>query len=168
MSTLIIGGGHVGFALAERLGSRPGSVLLIDTDAGVVERARKRGIEARRVEFTDVNALRNAGVRRTDVAVVATDRDAVNLLVAQLLRTRFDVDRVLVCVNDPRNREPFEELGIDTVCRADTLSRALARRLSGPSLGARRTSHVEDADNAGGTDRTEDRRNGDGRSTREA
>lgn len=57
--------------------------------------------------------------------MVSTDRDSTNLLVGQHLRTASDVDRVVVLVNDPRNREAFADCEFETVSASEVLADSL-------------------------------------------
>lgn len=70
-------------------------------------------------------ALAATGITSDDLAVVAAGRDGLTLLVVQQLRTRFGLERVLVVVEDPRNREAFDIPGVETVCAETVLSEAV-------------------------------------------
>ena len=120
--TLIVGGDHVGGRLAARL-AHVDVVGFLDDEFPVSETEAE--VVGREVDITDRRQLEQVGLDDVETVVVASERDSVNLLVSQLLRTTFDVDRVVVRINDPQNRAPFEETGVETVCVADALSRAL-------------------------------------------
>jgi trk system potassium uptake protein TrkA len=74
---------------------------------------------------TDVLALEAAGVADASTVVVATRSDRRNLLIAQLVRTRFDVPRVVVLVNVPERLEPLAEAGHEPVCVTSALADVL-------------------------------------------
>lgn len=90
------------------------TVVFVSGDGDVVARATARGLDARRTDVADGGRLSDHTVG-ADAAVVATERDRLNLLVAQLLRTVCGVDDVTVRVNDPDNRDVFEEVGVTVV-----------------------------------------------------
>lgn len=63
------------------------------------------------------------------MVIVATESDGRNLLLAQQLRTRFDVGRLVVVVNDPRNRSAFDLSRVHVVCVATVLGAAVGTQL---------------------------------------
>jgi len=119
--TLIVGGDHVGGRLAIRLADVD-TVQYLDDDP--VD-ATEAGVVGREIDITDRRQLERVGLDDVETVVVASETDSVNLLVSQLIRTSFDVDRVIVRINDPRNRSLFETTGVETVCVVDALARAL-------------------------------------------
>ena len=125
-SVTITGGGHTGCALARCLNEDGETVSFVDTDPYAVARAEDAGVAASDGDPTHVLVLQEAGIEPGTTVVVAGERDSANLLVAQLVRTKFGVRDVVVLVNDPRNRVAFAESGVETVSAADVLTEALA------------------------------------------
>lgn len=119
----VLGGGAVGTALAQRLLESNHEVILIDIGANPDE------VPARRVDPTDSNALDEAGLSSAATVIVATPSDSRNLLIAQLVRVRFDVDRVLVVANEPDRVEMLTDAGHDTVCASTALADAVVDHL---------------------------------------
>jgi NhaP-type Na+/H+ or K+/H+ antiporter len=115
MRTIIVGGGRVGVALAERLEDRGEEVLVIDHDDAVVEGLRQRGFSARLGDATDQHVLEGAGVGNARVVAVATADDDVNLLIGQLAKNTYDVETVVARVNQPSNVDAFEDLDIEAI-----------------------------------------------------
>jgi len=115
LRTLIVGGGRVGRALAERLEDRGEEVLMIDHDEQVVETLRRDGFAAQHGDGTREEVLRSAGIGNAKVVAVATADDDVNLLIGQLAKTTYDVDTVVARVNQPSNVEAFEDLDIEAI-----------------------------------------------------
>jgi NhaP-type Na+/H+ or K+/H+ antiporter len=115
MRVLVIGGGRVGRALAERLEDRGEEVVVIDNNSQTVEKARKAGFTVKHGDGTDAEVLRAAGANNAKVIAPATGNDDVNLLVAQLAKSRFDVETVIARVNEPANVDAFEDLDIEAV-----------------------------------------------------
>lgn len=87
----------------------------------------RHDVPAHAVDITDVRELDEHDVEKVDVAIVASDSDSANLLAAQLLRVAFDVEHVVVRVNDARNIDSFEELGFVTVCASSALAESIVR-----------------------------------------
>jgi Trk K+ transport system NAD-binding subunit len=123
MRIIIVGGGRVGRTLAARLEDR-GETVIIEHDQSAIERARKEGFTTHAGDGTDADELRNAGVDNANIVITATNDDDANLLSAQLATARFGVEQVISRVNDPKNRDVFEDIGVRTV--SETLSTAWA------------------------------------------
>ncbi|WP_318567878.1 NAD-binding protein [Salinigranum marinum] len=115
----VLGGGRVGVAAARRLRAA-------GHDVGVVNELHcPAELPGRRGDPTDVGVLDDAGLSNAETVVVATRSDARNLLVAGLVRTRFDVPRVVVLTNAPDRVAAVAEAGHDPVCATAALSDAL-------------------------------------------
>lgn len=125
MHIVIIGGSTVGQTLAERLNAEYNELQLIDEDEHVIGWAVEQGISAIAVEDIRESAD-TLDVDLTTIIVVASARDSANLLIAQHIRNRFDVGRLIVRVNDPQNHSVFAELGLATVHATPVLAAALA------------------------------------------
>lgn len=127
MHIVIIGGGAIGQTLAERLDAEYNEIQFVDEDEHVIERAVERGLPA--TEIDDIResvSSETLDVDLTTTIVVATGRDSANLLIAQLIRTRFDAGRLIVRVNEPQNHSVFAELDLVAVYATPVLAAALA------------------------------------------
>ncbi|ELZ11769.1 TrkA-N domain protein [Natrinema thermotolerans DSM 11552] len=134
MRVLIIGGGRVGRSLAERLEARGENVVLIEADKTVLEELRNDGFTAREGDGTDTEVLREAGVENAKTVVAASGDDDVNLLVAQLAKSNFDVENVIARANNPSNASAFEDLGVQTISAAESTAWAIDNRIERPAL----------------------------------
>jgi trk system potassium uptake protein TrkA len=119
----VIGDSHLGTAVARRLRSDGHTVSLVDGLADLPE------TPGRGQDPTPLQLLERAGVREASTVVVATRSDSHNLLVAQLVRTHFDVPEVVVLANTPDRLEAFTEAGHSPVCATAALSDALTENL---------------------------------------
>jgi trk system potassium uptake protein TrkA len=119
MFAIVVGGGKVGANLTRTLVAKDHEVVVVEQKA-----ARADGLE---VEFghrvvhgdgTEMYVLEAAGITRPpDIVVAVTGDDEDNMVIAQLARERYGVAKVIARVNDPRNQEHFDLLGIaPTVC----------------------------------------------------
>ncbi|AHG04786.1 potassium transporter [Halobacterium sp. DL1] len=115
MRVIIVGGGTVGRALAERLEDRGENVVIVERDVSMVERARNEGFTVYHGDGTDTDELRSAGADSARIVVAATGDDDANLLVAQLAESKFDVETIIARANNPDNVDAFEDLGVRTV-----------------------------------------------------
>jgi Trk K+ transport system NAD-binding subunit len=115
----VLGGGHVGAAIAERLRADGHRVVIVDRSY------RPGDVPGFVGDPTDLEVLSEARVGGASTVVVAMRSDRRNLLVAQLVRSRFDVPRIIVFVNDPDRCPLFTEAGHEPFCATTALSEAL-------------------------------------------
>jgi NhaP-type Na+/H+ or K+/H+ antiporter len=134
MRVLVIGGGKVGRALAERLEDRGENVVLIERDIETVEVARNEGFAVHHGDGTDTDVLRSAGAENAKVVVATTGDDDVNLLVSQLSSSKFAPETLLARVNNPTNVEAFEELGVRTISTTLATAQAIDNYIERPAM----------------------------------
>ena len=116
----IIGGGDVGFRLAERLDVTPSVRLrIIERDAkrGELLAARMQHALVLNGDGTDLALLEAEDIGRSDVLVSVIDNDERNLL-ASLLGRQLGVRRIITRVSHPLNLRLFERVGIDVALSA--------------------------------------------------
>ena len=65
--------------------------------------------------------LERAGISRADMVIAVTGDDEDNMLICQVAKEKYLVDRIIARVNNPRNREHFELLGVKPVVSATDL-----------------------------------------------
>jgi trk system potassium uptake protein TrkA len=114
MYILVIGAGKVGYFLAKRLSADKHTVAVIDRDKGVCEEvAKDLDVLVINGDGCDPRILEEAGIARANVAAAVTGDDEDNLIICQLAKERFNVQRTVGRVNDPENEHTFAQLGID-------------------------------------------------------
>ena len=79
----------------------------------------------------EIDALLAAGVEEADAFVASTDGDNTNLVIAQVAKRRFEVDRVVVRVLDPARANWYAEQGLQTVCPTQTAIELLEAAVRG-------------------------------------
>ena len=113
MNIIIVGGGNVGFYLAERL-SASNYIVLIEKDIEVGKKvADKSNILVISGDGCDINILKQAGIAKADVLAAVTGSDVDNLVVCQIGKDIFNVKRTVAKINDPRNEKIYSQLGVD-------------------------------------------------------
>lgn len=114
MYIIIIGAGKVGYFLARRLCQSKHTVSIVEKDKPVCEEVAK-DLEALVIngDGCDPRILEEAGVERADVVAAVTGDDEDNLIICQLAKERFSIQRTVARVNNPDNEHTFSELGID-------------------------------------------------------
>jgi trk system potassium uptake protein TrkA len=121
---LIVGCGRVGSAIARNMLSEGHEVSVLDEDPeaiALLERGLERPWEDHGGQFTvgtalEMDALMAAGIESADAFVAATDGDNTNLVIAQIAKRRFGIDKVVVRVLDPMRAQWYEDQGLLTVC----------------------------------------------------
>jgi NhaP-type Na+/H+ or K+/H+ antiporter len=134
MRVIIVGGGTVGRALAERLEDRGENVVIVEQDVEMVETTRNEGFTVHKGDGTDTEELRAAGADNARIVVAATGDDDVNLLVAQLAESKFEVDTIIARANNPDNVDAFEDLGVRTVSSSLATAWGIDNLIERPAL----------------------------------
>jgi trk system potassium uptake protein TrkA len=124
MFLLVVGAGRVGSALATRALRAGHTVSVLDEDPLSHERLDMelgQAWEAAGGRFTigtalEMDALKEAGVEEADVFVASTNGDNTNLVIAQLAYRRFNVDKVVARILDPRRAAWYAQQGLETIC----------------------------------------------------
>jgi trk system potassium uptake protein len=65
--------------------------------------------------------LERSGIERADLVVAVTGDDEDNILISQVAREKYGVERVVARCNNPRNLQHFELLGVRPVISATDL-----------------------------------------------
>ena len=124
MYVLIAGGGKIGANLARTLLRAGQEVTLIEQ-----RRDRFEGLEDEfehvvvNGDATELFVLERAGIQRPpSIVIAATGDDEDNIVICQLAREKYGVDKVIARVNDPRNQAHFDLLGVSpTVCATSSI-----------------------------------------------
>jgi trk/ktr system potassium uptake protein len=114
MYVLVAGGGKVGANVARTLIAWGHEVTLIEQRRDRFERLEAEFEHRVQVgDATEMFVLERAGIRRPpDLLVAVTGDDEDNIVICQMARDHFGVQKVIARVNDPRNQEHFDLLGI--------------------------------------------------------
>jgi trk system potassium uptake protein len=139
MFVLIVGCGRVGSAIANSMLSEGHDVSVLDEDPeaiGLLDRGQTESWEERGGRFTvgtalEIDALLAGGVDQADAFVASTDGDNTNLVIAQIAKRRFNVERVVVRVLDPARARWYAEQGLQTVCPTQTAIELLEAAVRG-------------------------------------
>jgi trk system potassium uptake protein TrkA len=72
-----------------------------------------------RGDATELFVLERAGIKRPpDLLVAATGDDEDNIVICQLAREKYGIEKVIARINDPRNQPYFDLLGISPTVSA--------------------------------------------------
>jgi trk system potassium uptake protein TrkA len=128
MFVLIVGAGRVGSSVAKKALELGHDVSVLDADPLSHERLDQgagQSWEDRGGRFTvgtalELDALVEAGIDRADVFIASTNGDNTNLVIAQIAKKRFEVQKVVARVLDPARATWYAEQGLETVCPTQT------------------------------------------------
>ena len=120
MYVLIAGGGKVGSNLARTLIRAGHEVTLIEQRADRFDKLEEElEHQVHKGDATELFVLERAGIKRPpDIVVAVTGDDEDNIVICQLARERYGVQKVIARVNDPRNQAYFDLLGISPTVSA--------------------------------------------------
>ena len=124
MYVIVAGGGKVGANVARSLIAMGHEVTLIEQKRERFERLEEEfGHLVLLGDATEINTLERAGIARPpDLLLAVTGDDEDNLVIGQIAREGYEVDKVVARVNDPRNQAHFDLLGItQTVCAVSNI-----------------------------------------------
>lgn len=114
MYIIVVGGGKVGYYLTKTLLSEGYEVLLIERLPEKAERYSERfGSVVLAGDGAEAVTLAAAGAARADVVIAVTGEDEDNLVICQVAKQKFHVERTIARVNNPKNEHLFRMLGID-------------------------------------------------------
>jgi trk system potassium uptake protein len=122
MYVVIAGAGKVGWNLARELMAKGHEVTVIESQRSrylTVEQELEHAIQYG--DATELWVLERAGINRADLTIAVTGDDEDNLLICQIAKEKYLCSRIIARVNNPRNRQYFELLGIQPAVSATDL-----------------------------------------------
>ena len=130
MKVVVVGGGKVGFYLAQTLMEHGHEPHLIEKDKKTCARvADMLDIPIICGDGTMIDVLNSAGINDADALIGVTGQDENNLIACQLAK-RCDVRRTVARVNNPKNGPVMKELGVDIpISSTENIARLLEREV---------------------------------------
>jgi trk system potassium uptake protein TrkA len=122
MYVIVAGAGKVGWNLGRELLEKGHEVTLIEKDRNrylAVEQELEHNV--RYGDASELWVLERAGIGRADMVITVTGDDEDNILISQVAKEKYLVDQIIARVNNPRNKQWFELLGISPVVSATDL-----------------------------------------------
>ncbi len=119
MYVLVAGGGKVGANVTRSLLEMGHEVTLIEQRPDRFARLEEElGPVVIRGDATEISVLERAGIGRPpELVLAATGDDEDNLVISQIAKEGYGVRKAIARVNNPRNQQHFDLLGItQTVC----------------------------------------------------
>jgi trk system potassium uptake protein len=122
MYIVVVGAGKVGWNLARELIGKGNEVTVIESEPSrfaMVEEELEHAVHYG--DGSELWVLERAGVARADMVIAVTGDDEDNILICQVAREKYGVERVIARCNNPRNLQHFELLGIKPAISATDL-----------------------------------------------
>ena len=119
---IIAGAGKVGWNLTRELIEKGHEVTVIESDRRrylTVEQELEHAVQYG--DATELWVLERAGIQRADLVVAVTGDDEDNLLICQVAKEKYLVERIIARCNNPRNLAHFKLLGIQPAVSATDL-----------------------------------------------
>ena len=132
MYVVVVGGGKVGYYLVKTLVNKGHDVCLIEQSQETCQRfAEEFSILAINGNGTSRTYLEQANVGQAAVLAAVTGKDEVNLVVCQMAKRHFAVNRTIARVNNPKNSAVFQRLGVGvTVSSTSIISDLIENEVS--------------------------------------
>jgi trk system potassium uptake protein TrkA len=127
MYVLIVGAGKVGWNLARELIDRGNEITVVEHDRNRYNTVEEELEHAAHYgDGSELWVLERAGIERADMVIAVTGDDEDNILISQVAREKYGVDRVIARCNNPRNLQHFDLLGVrPTVSATDLILRLI-------------------------------------------
>lgn len=115
--TIIVGCGRVGANLANQLSYEGENVLIIDERNNAFKKLSSNfGGLSVCGNGTNLDILKESKMNQATAVVAVTHDDNTNIMIAQIAKHVFNVDRVIARLYDHESEIVYKELGINTIC----------------------------------------------------
>jgi len=114
MYIIVGGGGDIGYYLTKSLLGQGHEVLLLEKEVTRFQSlSDELGQSVVRGDACEARTMEEVGANRADVVIAVTGEDDDNLVICQMAKKRFKVNRTIARLNNPKNDQLFQRLGID-------------------------------------------------------
>lgn len=131
MTVIVVGGGKVGFYLAQTLIEHGHKPRIIEIRKDTCTRiANDLDVPVICGDGSTIEALESAGIEEAEALISVTGKDENNLIACQLAKKCFAVKRTVARVNNPKNMSIMKQLGVDIpISSTDNIARLLEREV---------------------------------------
>lgn len=127
---IIVGCSRTGRALAEEF-SDTENVVIIDKDLRKLDSLRE-DFNGKKIwaDALDINTLEKAGIQEANALFLLTGNDNLNLVVGKAAKRKYDIEKVVLQVNDTLKKKIFGEEGLTIINRTYILGEVLKKCIS--------------------------------------
>lgn len=136
MYVIIGGGGQIGYYLTKSLLAQGHETLLMEKEAKRYQTlSEELGASVYEGDACEAATMEQVGCGRADIVIAVTGDDEDNLVICQMAKRRFKVNRTIARINNPRYNALFLKLGIDiTVSPTSTILHLIEAEIPHHSL----------------------------------
>lgn len=128
--TVIIGCGRLGANIANELSNNGENVLVIDKNKKSFRRLDSNfGGLTLVADGTELTKLDEAKLNKATTVLVVTDDDNTNIMISQIAKELYNVNRVIARLSDSRCESVYKDLGINIICSAILLENEVEKIL---------------------------------------
>lgn len=141
MKAIIVGGGKVGYYLFKTLREKGYDVVLVERGKDQCDKISEE-LDGEIIcgDGTDSEVLKDADIERAEVVAAVTGKDEENLVICQMAKMNFGVNKTIARINNPKNRPIFKALGVDrTVCSTEVISNLIEGAIGSEEIRAVQT-----------------------------
>lgn len=132
--TIIVGCGRLGANLANALSNEGENVIILDINSNSFRRLDSNfGGLSVVANGTDIESLREAQIENASAVIAVTNDDNINIMVAQIAKEIFKVERVIARLYDTECESVYQKLGIATICPSVLSAKEIDKLLEGYS-----------------------------------
>jgi trk system potassium uptake protein TrkA len=130
MRLVILGCGKLGSRLAQRLSEAGHQIVIMDRDREPLKQLGPnfKGETLAGTAFIEAN-IQRIFEEKVDIFIAVTDKDNVNIMFTQWIKSKFNVSRAIARVYDPILAEIYRELDLETVCPTNMALEAIQSML---------------------------------------
>ena len=131
MYIVVVGGGRVGYYLAEALLDEDHEVLIVEKESRICATINEEmGSVCIHGDGCEAATLAEVGTGRADMFVAVTGDDEDNLVACQVAQHKFSVPRIIARIRNPKNKTLFKKLGVDvTVSSTDIILESIEQEV---------------------------------------
>ncbi|MDD3230800.1 MAG: NAD-binding protein [Oscillospiraceae bacterium] len=124
MESIIIGGGKIGYNLLKILREKKYQAMMVEMNRNTcLKIADELDAEVICGDGTDPDVLRDAGIEDAEIVAAVTGTDEENLVICQIAKLDFHIQKTIARVNNPKNIAMFRALGLDRiVCSTEVIA----------------------------------------------
>lgn len=117
MRVVVIGSGRLGASVARNVAKEGHQVTIVDKEEAKFRNlGDDTGVRKMTGNIFGDEILEQVFGDKTDIAIVVTGKDDINIMIGQMIKLKRNVSRVIVRIFDPPLAEVYQKLGLETIC----------------------------------------------------
>ena len=114
---IIIGCGRLGGTLADYLYDEGNDVIVVDkSESSFRKLSSSFGGLTLVGDGTRLETLEQLEIKGNEIFIVVTDDDNVNIMISQMVREVYHIDKIICRLYDPQRECVYNEFHINTIC----------------------------------------------------